>query len=481
MDSSHRIRRSVAGVVLVALAATACSGRADDTTTSGATTSVATTTRPTPGSGGSGGTTSTTTTAPDPCAGAQLATTEIGVTADTITVLVAADVGSPLATGLFQAAFDGVEAWARHVNEAGGLACRQVEVVDFDTLLNANESVNAQKQACDQALAMVGTTALFVFDTETMNTCPDLDGRATGIPDIAQLTTEVAHQCSPTTFPVVAPQGACPYDGGPRLYTERLGHLAWYRDNVTPDLTGVFVVPGDLPSTRQTAITSVRARETLGVVNAGEFAVSGLALQPVYAEFVQALADEGANYAWSGSNFVAMVKWRSEAANQGVDVDIWECTIACYTRQFIEEAGDAAEGTYIPVFSVPFEEADTNPELQAYVEAVSTPEAFGLNAWAAGVMLEEVVNAIVDRDGPNAVTRAAVMAELSELHSFDARGMLGTIDVASRTPGGCFALLQVRDGEFVRVHPAERGTLDCSDSNVVQITVDAAAEAEKLD
>ncbi|RMH67667.1 MAG: hypothetical protein D6683_17720, partial [Actinomyces sp.] len=335
----HRIRL-VTVVTALAVVSVACGGRADDTGDTGA---AGSTTAPTTSAadagggdtgggdtGGSGGgtTTSTTTTTPDPCAGAELEATEIGVTADTITVLVAADVGSPLAPGLFQASMDGVEAWAEHVNDAGGLACRRVEVIEFDTVLNANESVNAQKQACDQALAMVGTTALFVFDTETMNTCPDLAGAPTGIPDLAQLTTEVAHQCSPTTFPVVAPQGACPYDGGPRLYTERLGHIAWYRENITPDLTGVFVVPGDLPSTRQTGITTIRAMEKIGVVNAGEFAVSGADLQPVYAEFVQRIADSGANYARSGSNFVSMVKWRSEAANQGVDVPIWECTIA---------------------------------------------------------------------------------------------------------------------------------------------------------
>jgi hypothetical protein len=36
-------------------------------------------------------------------------------------------------------------------------------------------------------------------------------------------------------------------------------------------------------------------------------------------------------------------------------------------------------------------------------------------------------------------------------------------------------LLQVRDGAFVRVQPAERGTLDCDPANLVDVVVDPSA------
>ena len=40
--------------------------------------------------------------------------------------------------------------------------------------------------------------------------------------------------------------------------------------------------------------------------------------------------------------------------------------------------------------------------------------------------------------------------------------------------------LKVQEGEFARVWPEERGTLDCEASNLVELTVDPVAEAAKL-
>ena len=61
------------------------------------------------------------------CRGIRLVGTDIGVTEDTITVLVMADVGSPLAPGLSQGSIDAVRAWAGKLNSEGGLACRRIE------------------------------------------------------------------------------------------------------------------------------------------------------------------------------------------------------------------------------------------------------------------------------------------------------------------------------------------------------------------
>jgi len=428
----------------------------------------------------SGDTAAPTTTEADPCAGSTPEATDIGITSDKITVLVAADVQSPLAPGLFKDAWVGVKAWADHLNANGGLACRQVEVIEFDTLLNPNESANAQISACENALAMVGTTSLFVFDADTMNTCPDQSGNPIGLPDIAQLTTEVAHQCSVNTFPVVAPQGSCPYEGGLRVFTERVGDIKWFQDNIDPNLKGVFLAPGNLPSIRQASITTIRAIENLGVENIAEFAVSGADLQPVYTPFVQAIADNGANFARTGSNDQSLVKWRSEAAAQGVEAEIWACTIACYTHSIFDAGGDVINGTYVTIFSIPFEEADTNTELQAYVDSVDNPAAFGLNAWASGVMFEDAVNALVEANGINSITRRSLLDQLATVTAFDAHGMLGVTNPAGKLSGPCFAILQIENGAFVRVHPTQRGTLDCENANTQTLNLDAAAEADKL-
>ena len=142
------------------------------------------------------------TTDADPCAGVTLEATETGITADEITVLVMADVGSELAPGLFQGNLDGVNAWAKAVNANGGLACRQVKVIEWDSKISPVESTNGFLEACSKAAALVGSNSLFIGDVTIIKTCTDAAGSATGIADIAERAVDAQHQCSPNVFPV---------------------------------------------------------------------------------------------------------------------------------------------------------------------------------------------------------------------------------------------------------------------------------------
>ena len=76
------------------------------------------------------------------CTKEALQATEIGVSADTITVEVMADTGSPLAPGLFQGNVDAMNAYAKWVNANGGIGCRQLKVEAWDSKLDATESKN---------------------------------------------------------------------------------------------------------------------------------------------------------------------------------------------------------------------------------------------------------------------------------------------------------------------------------------------------
>ena len=113
----------------------------------------------------------------DPCEAVDLEATDIGISSDTITVLVMADVGSSLAPGLFQGSIDGVKAWADRLNSEGGLACRQIEVIEHDSAINPTETTNGFLVACEDAFALVGTTALFALDTTDLQSCPRCPGQ----------------------------------------------------------------------------------------------------------------------------------------------------------------------------------------------------------------------------------------------------------------------------------------------------------------
>src|SRR5687767_10546704 len=166
----------------------------------------------------SGGSDTTEAGSSDECEGETPEATEVGVTADSITVEVSADVGSPLAPGLFQGNFDALNAYAEYINANGGIACRDLVVKTWDSKLNADESKNGQIDACRNALAMVGSNSLFNPDVKTLASCPDQAGKATGLPDIAALANDINQMCNPTTYLIqLVSETSCPVvTGKPR-------------------------------------------------------------------------------------------------------------------------------------------------------------------------------------------------------------------------------------------------------------------------
>ena len=492
---------AVAAVAALALFAAACGSDDDDdaddpvTTTQApvsestqAPVSESTTTTTAPdgdlglglGEEGEGG--ATTTTMMDPCEAEELEATEIGVTEDTIKVLVMADVGSPLAPGLFQGSIDGTNAWARFVNDNGGLACRKIEVIEHDSQINPTETTNGFLNACEEALALVGSTALFAFNVEDLNTCPDSEGNAIGIPDIPERVVEAVHACSPNAFAVT--NAECPYEGsGPRTYSNVLGAHRWLLERAggPGSLNGVFLIPSDLPSAINASMPAIRAHAEFGVANDGEFGVTGAAAQAEFAQYLERMREADSNYAYTGSDDNSMLKWKREAVAQGIDLDSinWICSLACYTSDFVQD--EVSNGTYFWMQFLPFSEADTNEELATFMEYIDTetPDAWSAGAWAAGRLFQQAVNSIVERDGLNGITRQALLDELRATDNYDVNGWYSPFNFETKINGPCFVLMQVQNQEFVRVYPEERGTFDCNPDNIWVNTVDPSVEFQQ--
>jgi ABC-type branched-subunit amino acid transport system substrate-binding protein len=423
------------------------------------------------------------TTTANTCQKEPLQATDIGVTPTDITIQVMADVGSPLAPGLFQGNFDALNAYANYINAKGGVGCRKLVVKTWDTKLDATESKNGLINACQNALALVGNNSLFNPDTKPMTDCVDKAGKATGVPDIAALANDVNEQCASTAFIIQGVAETCPIvQGQPRPLHEFVGPQKYYVQQNPGGLHGIFMVPGDLPTTVQSATGLIAAQQQAGIVFDATMKVSGRDEQAAYTPRIQLLKSKNGNYVYNGSNDVAMVKMRKEAKAQGLDsVKVWACSLACYTKAMLAQGGADVEGTYVWMQFLPFEEADTNAELKAYVDGVGAGKAdsFGAQAWQAAAAFTEAVNQVVAKSGPNGITRAALMDQLKTMKDFTANGWMGKKDLKSGF-SDCFALLQIKGGKFERVFPAQRGTLDCNPANVVTVTLDPVAEAAKI-
>jgi hypothetical protein len=93
--------------------------------------------------------------------------------------------------------------------------------------------------------------------------------------------------------------------------------------------------------------------------------------------------------------------------------------------------------------------------------------------WTATLAFAQAVNAVVKKDGVNGLTRANLLkAGIDGLTSFDAGGMIGTVNIKEKVTTPCFSLEQVKNGKFVRVYPTKKGTFDCKASNHVTIKAD---------
>ena len=416
----------------------------------------------------------------DPCAGVTLEESEIGVSADKITVLAMADVGSPLAPGLFQGNLDGAKAWADSVNANGGLACRQIELIQWDSKLDGTEATNGFLEACSKALALVGSNSLFIGDVSVIDTCNDKAGTPTGIADVAERAVDAVHQCSDHVFPIGGVNGSCPYGGtGPRDYQSFVGPFEKYTEIAGAPLHGIYMVPADLPTTIASSMPTIRGLNQAGLVTSdAEFGVSGRAEQAAFAEYVAAMKTAGSNLAINGSNDQAMIKLRTEAKAQGLDESgvLWACSLACYTDGFKKDPN--VDGTYLWLPFLPFEDRAVNPEVSTFLDAIGQdfPASWAAGAWSAGRAFEQAVNTIVAADGPNALTRAGILAEMAKVTAFDAGGFFGSIDFSKKAISNCFVIMHLEGGAFKRVWPEEAGTLDCSDTNIVKWSGDSSAE-----
>jgi hypothetical protein len=401
----------------------------------------------------------------DKCQSTTLKATEKGVTAKNITVTVMADTGSPLRPGLFQGSVDAVQAWAKFINANGGLACRQVIVKTADSKLTADDAQNGITTACGNSLALVGTTALFLDNMKPAETCKNSAGQPVGIPDLAVLQTYAQQQCSPVSFAALPGAGACPYSGtGVRKFTLTDVTQNWYFDKYGKDaLHGVYLVPSDLPSTIAATTPQFAGDVQLGIKQDQEFGVSALSTQPAYTPYVQSIKTHKSTYARDGADYVSYVFFRKEAQVQGVNtVKVWDCSLQCYDARFISTGGSAVENNYTWLSFLPFEDKGSNDELDNFLEYNKKPDAFGAQAWVAGQVFATAVNSVVDKSGPNGLTREALLDAIKGITNFDDNGFISPTNIGEKHGSKCLIGMQVQNGKFVRVDPVEKGKFDCT-------------------
>jgi hypothetical protein len=404
--------------------------------------------------------------------------TEIGVTAKTIRIAVAADVDNPFAPGLFKGVPAGVKGAARYINSkagGGGIAGRKL-VVDFiDSHLNANDSRNAVITACSQDYAMVGNFMLFLSNVDDEVNCKDQAGAATGLPDLASVATGVPQSCSPVAYPVSPSQLVCSTkDQSPQTYNGNQFDSRYLLSKNKNNLHGAMIFGSDTKDAARGGQVLIDTAEHAGVKSDQTIGVSGSSPQSAYTPIINNMKSKGSNYSYNSSSLSSVELERSEAQLQGLTGVTWVCTVACYDKK-IKDQASVMEGQYVTMTFLPFEEANTNTTLKNFLKYVgpSNADGFAVYGWTATLAFKQALDTIVTKDGVNGLTRANLLSTgIDGLTKFNAGGMIGTVDIKDKVPTPCAAIVQVKSGNFVRVAPSRKGTFDCSKSNSVQIKAD---------
>jgi Periplasmic binding protein len=408
--------------------------------------------------------------------------TDVGITASEIHIAVIADVDNAIVPNLFKPDADAVKGVANYLNSkagGGGLAGRKVVVDFYDSKLNPNTTTNAEISACENDVAAVGTSAVFLTSVDNMRNCKDSTGAVTGLPDIPFVSTALVQQCSDQSFPIAPPQVVCSTkDQHPQTFKANVSRGLFYNQKYGKGkLHGIYIFGSDSKSARDSSFASLGALRHIGINSDKDFDVSGFANQSAYTPIVQEMKTAGSNYG-QATTYQGTVLLRKEATLQGLTgVKVWDCGVGCYDKQFLSSGGSDVEGEYVDTLFLPFydkAEQKANPSTANFVKYTGADKvaSFGAYAWAAGLVFRDAVNSAVKAHGVNGVTRKTIFEALNKIHKFDADGMFAPIDLAGRQASTCSVTMQVKSGKFVRVSPTKAGTFKCWPNGVITEKLD---------
>jgi len=397
--------------------------------------------------------------------------TEIGVTADEIRIAIIAEVDNPVVPGIFEGAKDAVEAWGRYMNKHGGLAGRKVAVDFIDSKLSADAARDAVIKACEEDFAIVGTHMLFLNNIAPLVDCTDMAGAATGLPDLAAFQTSFDHQCSPVTYTVSGTIMDCATrDQHPQTYRASVGHTRYLKKKFKLT-TGSWIASNDIKGTLDATLPLTAGEKEVGL-KGENFLISGVAPQASFTPYVQKLASDGVDYVSNWSACDSLINTQNEAAAQGVDIKVYTSTTACYDKDFLKS--ETSEGTYVWLPYLPIEDAAVSKPVKTMVTAIGKDkiDGFGILAWQSALLFQAGVNAVVESKGVNGLTRANLLEAFATMTSFNADGMRGEFNPSEKSGSGCFVLMKVTGGKFVREFPKQKGKLECKANNYLNVEYD---------
>ena len=376
--------------------------------------------------------------------------TDIGVTADAITVANISILTGPV-PGLFAGAPKGVQAYFAYQNSQGGVYGRQLKVEAQDDQFDCGINKATTEDDIGKYFTFVGSFSLFDdCGGEVLQAHPE-------VPDIHVPLGTLA-QSLPNNF---APQ---PVRAGAST-----GPFQYIKDRHPNAITKVGSLIGNVDAAKTAWQNAKYVMESLGYQ-----VVYERIFQPTETDFtadiVQMKAKGVQVLTLSSADVKTMGRVEAKAQQQNWKPEVTLLGAAGYDNTLFTLAGsnDALEGAYLylPTAMYLGEDRADVPEVDTFltwldkVSPGANVDLFTVYGWTAA---ELFVQALKDA-GPQA-TRASLTASLQKIDSFNANGLLADAGPASKTPATCYIMVQIHDGKFERVD-SPQGSFRCDGTYV---------------
>lgn len=371
--------------------------------------------------------------------------TDVGVTADSITVGNVSDLSGPV-PGIFQGAVIGTQAYFAKVNSEGGVYGRQLKVAAGDGQLDCTANKAATTDLAKKVFAFVGSFSLY-------DDC--------GEPQIAAQKdlADVHDALGPVSGKYVnnfsvAPMGNG-WRSGPLVYNATKYGEKWKH------IGAIYANVGASPTIWGHVKQAIAASGGVVVSEYGygpsdtDFTATIIRMQRDGVQMIYATAVDGA-YA---ARFV------NAARSQSVP---WPLIFGggVYDTTFLTQAGANAEGVlndqqYAMFFNPEESRIPAVKDFQLWTERVGgtkvIKDLYAVYGWASAELFVKALRAA----GPRA-SRPALLTALRAIKTFDSSGLIAPANPAAKTPAGCWILTQVVKGAFVRVDsPPSTFRTDC--------------------
>jgi ABC-type branched-subunit amino acid transport system substrate-binding protein len=380
-------------------------------------------------SGGGGGSTTNVHAMP---AGGNGGSTDVGVSATSITLGNVSTLTGPV-PGLFQGATVGAQAAVAYENSVGGLFGRKFKLDARDDQFDTGQNRSQTVDLIGKALGFLGSFSL--YDDAAVN-----EIKAAGLPDVSHALGN-GRLAMPNNFSI-QPSAS----GGP------LGPFNYFKGRYPDAIKFVGSIYADIPSAAALHQGYKRAAESVGYKFIYERGIG--ATETDFTSDVVRMRDAGVKLVYFTSvDDKTTARFAKAMKAQGFKPTAFVVNGSAYDPDVIALAGDAADGMFVPSAASMYagEDASVVPEvalMDKWVQNVKPgfkPDIFTAYAWAGGRLLFQAMENV----GPK-VTRPAITEAIRKIGVFDDFGLFAPSNPGSKAPASCFIVLKITGGKFVR-------------------------------